>query len=770
MSDFLFLLARLNLALAGAILMVWLLRRPLRASFGAPIAYALWLLVPIAMLASLLPPRLAAVAPVHLTPRFAHLAHIHLNQAPYAFMPMAEPGASHSAVHAVIATHASVALDTTFLLFLAWACGAGVMALSLARLQQRFSAAARLGQAGPAVLGVLRPRIVLPDSFRAQFTPPEQAAILAHERVHIARQDARTNAASALLRCLCWFNPLIHLGAKWLRIDQELACDATVVAGPVSRRDYANALVKSQLVASALPLGCNWPGSPHPLIERIALLKRKHPTNARRITGIGLIALAAASAGLYAQAVGAAWGAQPPAVSETGIRMAMAQAQSLASAIAQPRLAHPSPDADFVPPGARPLRAGNLIVRAPKLSRLLPAAPELTALADEPSDTLPEDKMLKQSLAASVALIALNTTPHLQTAAAQTPMAQLPAAAQPATGRTCPLPSLVDKAALEQVPGSDLMTVAVAINGTPKKFLLDIGTNMTEVSQAAVTQLGLPENSKVTENIGALNGSDMTPQGGDLSRLTNGGLGGVALYDVRDRSGIGATQTRVRVGAFTVGNATGKRLQFLVANDALMGSRDEPYDGLLTGDFFRQYDVEMDFGGHAIYWLTPANCTDPNQVVFWPHAAVAVIPMSYVDGKITVPVTVQGHQINAVIDTSSSRTVMRRDIAELIVGLRPGRGDTMPVEGLTDGKGQPVYGHTFSQIQFAGGSVTASNVPALILTNSLTHEMNSHMVLGSWARSADARPPDLTLGMDVLHQLHLYVMPGQKTLYITSAE
>jgi hypothetical protein len=93
----------------------------------------------------------------------------------------------------------------------------------------------------------------------------------------------------------------------------------------------------------------------------------------------------------------------------------------------------------------------------------------------------------------------------------------------------------------------------------------------------------------------------------------------------------------------------------------------------------------------------------------------------------------------------------------------------MPDGGLRDGKGAQVYGHIFSQISFAGG-VTANNVPALILTNSLTREINSEMVLGSWARSADARVPDLTLGMDVLHQLHIYLVPGQGKMYVTSAE
>lgn len=335
-----------------------------------------------------------------------------------------------------------------------------------------------------------------------------------------------------------------------------------------------------------------------------------------------------------------------------------------------------------------------------------------------------------------------------------------------ASAQTCALPLLAASADLKPLPGSDLVTVPVEVNGTPKQFLLDIGTNPTEISQAAVTQIGLPESTKRTENIGA-NGSNMQPSGGNLSALTNGGLGNVSVYDVRDKTGAAGAQTKIRIASFTIGQATGKNLQFLLANDAEMG-KSEPYDGLLTGDFFKQYDVELDFGGHQINYLTPTKCTDPDKVVLWPHSAVAVIPMTMADGKISVPVSVQGHQVNAVIDTSSPRTVMRRDIAELIVGLKADTPEMMPVSGLSDGKGQLVYGHTFSQISFPGG-VAANNVPALIQANSLTHEINGGMVLGSHASSTDARIPDLTLGMDVLHQLHLYVVYGQKNLYATAA-
>ena len=51
-----------NLVAAIAILVVIALRRPVRAAFGARLAYSLWLLVPLAALGSLLPPRIVEIA------------------------------------------------------------------------------------------------------------------------------------------------------------------------------------------------------------------------------------------------------------------------------------------------------------------------------------------------------------------------------------------------------------------------------------------------------------------------------------------------------------------------------------------------------------------------------------------------------------------------------------------------------------------------------------------------------------------------------------
>jgi hypothetical protein len=241
----------------------------------------------------------------------------------------------------------------------------------------------------------------------------------------------------------------------------------------------------------------------------------------------------------------------------------------------------------------------------------------------------------------------------------------------------------------------------------------------------------------------------------------------VAVVDARHETGRNAARARVGIDSFKIGDATARHMQFLISDDKEMG-KSKPYDGLVRGEFFKQYDVELDFHGRQINFLTTTRCTDPDKVVFWSHAAVAAIPMSVLDGKIHTRVSIEGHEIDAVIDTGSARTVMRRDIAELTLGYKAGTADMMPAADLKDSTGQPVYGHSFAQISFAGG-VAASNVPALIQTASMTQDPRADPTLGSRAQSGAARIPDLTLGMDVLHQLHLYIVYGQKKIYATAS-
>ena len=267
-SDILSALFRANLAGGAAILVVLALRIPARRAFGPEVAYKLWLAPVLAAAATLIPPRVAPGA-------------IHKG------LSLAALGASPTWVAAV------------------WLLGFVAAAALLWRAQARFIAEARAGRAGPSVVGVISPRILMPPD-DGSYTPEERALVRAHEREHVARCDPRAGALAAAFQCLAWFNPLVHLAAHFMRLDQEFACDAAVIRRyPRTRGLYAKTLLKTQLAATPPPFGCYWPArGEHPLEVRVRLLK--DPRRQGGLFGPILVASGALCAGAVA------WAAQPP--------------------------------------------------------------------------------------------------------------------------------------------------------------------------------------------------------------------------------------------------------------------------------------------------------------------------------------------------------------------------------------------------------------------------------------------------------------------------
>lgn len=290
-------LAHANLAAGVAIVAAALLRKPVRRAFGARAAYGLWLAAPLAAIAVLVPP-MATPSPI-VAPMMLEIAAV-----------------AGGAVDASVSTAPSLPAMAFWL----WIMGAGAVAVLLLLRQARFVTAlgrleplagglfrAERAGAGPAVVGVLRPRIVTPADFESRFAPGEREVILAHEQAHLRSGDAAINALAALALCACWFNPLVHLAVYLMRIDQELACDAAVLGRfPQARRLYAEVLLKTQLATQPLPFGCHWPAAAeHPLKERIVMLKSPLPAPARRAAGVAAVTC------LSLAGACAAWAAQP---------------------------------------------------------------------------------------------------------------------------------------------------------------------------------------------------------------------------------------------------------------------------------------------------------------------------------------------------------------------------------------------------------------------------------------------------------------------------
>jgi beta-lactamase regulating signal transducer with metallopeptidase domain len=289
-------LVRINVVASLAILLVLLLRPLVLRWLGANVAYGIWLVVPIAVAATFLPPRerLVVVSSSEIVKATREPA-----------SPLAPPPAvSEEAFEPIAAIPSASVPALADALVVLWLLGAVALLVRSTVSTRRLAADPSIG---PALVGVFRPRLVLPSDFETRFDARERALILAHEEVHRLSGHTVVNAVVEVARCANWFNPLVHLAAHRLRTDQELACDATVIAAhPSERRAYAQALLKAQLAPAFLPLGCVWTSrSGAHLRERIAMLGRASLDRRSAVAGAATIVVLSLTSGY------AAWAQQP---------------------------------------------------------------------------------------------------------------------------------------------------------------------------------------------------------------------------------------------------------------------------------------------------------------------------------------------------------------------------------------------------------------------------------------------------------------------------
>jgi beta-lactamase regulating signal transducer with metallopeptidase domain len=273
------------LATTTLALLVMLIRRPVARAVGARWAYALWLL-PLFRLAmpplSLLSPDFAAtVAPITF------------------YIPdtgTAAPALTAKPDGATILLLLWCAGALAFLLWQALAYRGFVMRIAAA-LRPAYPASFRgipLYESGavdgPIAVGLLEPRIILPYDFLSRYAPAEQELALEHEWVHHRRGDLWWNLVALGLLALNWFNPVAWLAFRAFRADQELACDAAVLAAAPDRfrHAYGLALVKSASrpgLLAACPLN-----SANQLKRRLRMLKHHRESKLRSLAGGLLVA------------------------------------------------------------------------------------------------------------------------------------------------------------------------------------------------------------------------------------------------------------------------------------------------------------------------------------------------------------------------------------------------------------------------------------------------------------------------------------------------
>ena len=98
----------------------------------------------------------------------------------------------------------------------------------------------------PMLAGFIHPTLYLPDE---RISRTDAAFIFRHELTHYKHGDLWLKLLLLAARCLHWFNPLVHLIARFAQEDIESACDDAVVRGHdgAYRRAYGETILRSAI-------------------------------------------------------------------------------------------------------------------------------------------------------------------------------------------------------------------------------------------------------------------------------------------------------------------------------------------------------------------------------------------------------------------------------------------------------------------------------------------------------------------------------------------
>jgi beta-lactamase regulating signal transducer with metallopeptidase domain len=168
----------------------------------------------------------------------------------------------------------------------------------------------------PAVVGWIRPVVLLPVSALTGLTPLQLELLVLHELAHVRRHDYLVNLLQAVCETLLFYHPAVWYVGRQIRAEREHCCD-DLAAGLAGAREYVAALATMEEIRRApalLAVAANG-GS---LLERVLRLAGppRHASPPR--LGAALLVLGLAGA-LAAQATGAPRETEPAATPATAV-------------------------------------------------------------------------------------------------------------------------------------------------------------------------------------------------------------------------------------------------------------------------------------------------------------------------------------------------------------------------------------------------------------------------------------------------------------------
>jgi predicted aspartyl protease len=272
--------------------------------------------------------------------------------------------------------------------------------------------------------------------------------------------------------------------------------------------------------------------------------------------------------------------------------------------------------------------------------------------------------------------------------------------------------------------------VPVTVNGTPRVFLLDTGGAFTQVSRGLAAQMGLTVQT----------------------------ARGVQMFDMYGNTVAG----RYVVADIGLGPLMAKGAETMVTDVGGM-------DGVLAPDYMMNYDIEMDFAGRKLNYFLTDHCD--GKVIYWPATTVAAVAFrgwdNYRSTHMTIPVTLDGKEIIATVDTGATSTTLNQDTARAAFDVTTDSPGAVPL-GTMGNSGRPMFGWTFKTL--AIGGITVTNPRITVIPNLVGGRSADTLTADSRVRRiTDNMAPTMLIGMDVLKQLRVYIASKEKKLYVTAA-
>ena len=128
----------------------------------------------------------------------------------------------------------------------------------------------------PAVIGWLRPVVLLPASALTGLTPLQLDALLAHELAHVRRYDYLVNLLQSAIETLLFYHPAVWWVSRRVRDEREHCCDDVAVAACGDAHCYATALLGMERLRNPLP-ALSMAAAGGSLVERVRRLMAPVP-------------------------------------------------------------------------------------------------------------------------------------------------------------------------------------------------------------------------------------------------------------------------------------------------------------------------------------------------------------------------------------------------------------------------------------------------------------------------------------------------------------